>query len=84
MKITLVFRVTEDVQVVEAERVALEAEVVEGEAERVEVEAKWVEVDGGRAAAVSVVCERIMRLRRHEIVETRPVGSGRRRAVTAA
>ena len=56
MKITLVFRVTEDVQVVEAERVAVEAEGVEVEAER-------VKVDGGRAAAVSVACERRMRLR---------------------
>ena len=77
MKITLVFRVTEDVQVVEAERVAVEAEGVEVEAER-------VKVDGGRAAAVSVACERRMRLRRHEIVEARPVGPGRRRAATAA
>ena len=84
MKITLVFRVTEDVQVVEADRVAVEAKGVEVEAERVEVEAKRVEVDGGRAAAVSVACERRMRLRRHEIVEARPVGSGRRRAATAA
>ena len=45
MKIKLVFRVTEDVQVVEAERVTVEAEGVEVETERVEVEAKQVEVD---------------------------------------
>ena len=40
MKIKLVFRVTEDVQVVEAERVTVEAKGVEVETERVEVEAK--------------------------------------------
>ena len=48
MKITLIFRVTEDVQVVEAKWVAVEAEGVDVEAKRVEVEAKRVEVDGGR------------------------------------
>ena len=38
MKITLIFRVTENVQVVEAKRVAVEAEGVEVEAKRVEVD----------------------------------------------
>ena len=41
----MVFRVTEDVQVVEAKRVAVEAEGVEVEAKRVEVEVERVELD---------------------------------------